>query len=77
MTQGLSGPGIGLPIPQKLYPSQLANAPQDPSSNRLGLAPGETFMIPAGNWYVDVGSYLVLQYLDPVNNTWRAGPTAS
>lgn len=76
MSQGLSGPGVGLPPPQKLYPSMLANTPQDPSSNRVGLAPGDSFVIPAGNWYVDLGSYLILQYLDPVNGIWRAGPAA-
>lgn len=75
MSQGLSGPGVNLPPPQKYYPSQLQNAPQDPSSNRLALAPGDTFVIPAGNWYVDVGSYCILQYLNPMNNVWTAGPT--
>lgn len=77
MSQGLSGPGVGLPPPQKYYPSQLQNAPQDPSSNRIALAPGDTFVIPAGNWYIELGSYLVLQYQDPVNGQWTAGPGAA
>lgn len=77
MTQGLSGPGVGLPPAQRLYPSQLNNAPQDPSSSRIALAPGDSMVIPAGDWYVNTGSYLILQYLDPINNTWRAGPTAA
>ena len=70
MPGNLSGPGVGLPIPQNLYPSQLQNAPADPSSNRLGLAPGEVFVLPAGDWIVGLGMYNVLQFLDPVSNTW-------
>lgn len=75
MTQGLSGPGVGLPYPQKLYPSQLNNAPQDPSSNRLTLAPGDTFVVPAGEWFLDIGSYCIIQYYNPTNNLWTAGPS--
>ena len=73
MPGNLSGPGVGLPIPQNLYPSQLQNAPADPSSNRLGLAPGEVFVLPAGDWIVGLGMYCVLQFLDPVSNTWVFG----
>lgn len=76
MTQGLSGPGLGLPFPQNYYPSQLQNAPQDPSSNRLALAPGDAFVIPAGNFYIETGCYCVLQYLDPVTNVWNMTNTA-
>jgi len=70
MPAGLSGPGIGLPFPQNLYPSELQNAPQDASSNQLGLAPGDSFVIPAGEWYISLGMYCVLQFLDPVTNAW-------
>lgn len=77
MTQGLSGPGIGLPPPQNYYPSQLQNAPQDPSSNRLALAAGDTFVIPAGDFYINTGCYCVLQYLDPVTNIWSMTNTAA
>lgn len=68
--QIISGPGVGLPFPQSYYPSQLQNAPQDPSSNRLALGPGESFVLPAGDWYVSMGMYMVLQFLDPVTNVW-------
>jgi hypothetical protein len=71
MALPLSGPGVGLPFPQNLYPSQVQNAPQDASSNRLGLAPGQSFVLPAGDWYINLGLYLVLQFLDPVTNTWQ------
>ena len=70
MAVGLSGPGIGLPFPQNYYPSQLANAPSDSSTNRIGLSPGDSFVIPAGEWYVGIGMYCVLQFLDPVTNIW-------
>jgi hypothetical protein len=66
----LAGPGQGLPFPQNLYPTQLSNAPSDASSNRLALGPGDTFVIPAGDWVIGLGMYCVLQYLDPVTNTW-------
>lgn len=77
MTQGLSGPGLGLPLPQALYPTQLLNAPVDASTNRLALAPGDAIPIPAGDWIVQLGCYCVLQYLDPVTNTWIMGPAAA
>lgn len=77
MAGNLSGPGLGLPYPQNLYPSELQNAPQDPSSNRLALAPGESFVLPAGDWTFALGMYLVLQFLDPVTNTWTASSSAA
>ena len=70
MPGNLQGPGIGLPYPQNYYPSELQNAPQDPSSNRLALAPGDTFVVQAGAWIIGLGMYCVLQFLDPVTNTW-------
>src|SRR5712671_4325236 len=66
----LAGPGQGLPLPQNLFPTQLTNAPADISTNRLALSPGDSFVLPAGDWWITMGSYLVLQYLDPVTNTW-------
>lgn len=77
MSQGLIGPGIGLPPPQRLYPTNLYNAPADPSSNRCGLAPGDTMIIPAGNWFITLGSYMILQYLDPVTGVWTAAAAAA
>jgi hypothetical protein len=66
----LSGPGLGLQLPQNLYPSELASAPYDFSNARQTLAPGACIQIPAGDWYISLGMYLVLQYLDPVTNSW-------
>lgn len=70
MPTPLSGPGIGLPYPQNYYPSELQGAAQDPSSNSISLAPGESFVIPAGTFFVGAGGYLVLQYLNPVTGAW-------
>jgi hypothetical protein len=70
MPGNLNGPGIGLGYPSNYYPSELQNAPQDPSSNRLALAPGDTFVIQAGDWIIGLGMYCVMQFLDPVTNTW-------
>jgi hypothetical protein len=66
----LSGPGIGLQTPQNLYPSQLYNAPADDPSNLITLTGGDAVVLPAGNWFVEAGSIAVLQYYDPITNTW-------
>lgn len=70
MPQPLSGPGIGLQLPQALYPNNLLNGSTQPSTNNFALAPGEALPIPAGNWVVDVGKYGSLQFLDPVTQIW-------
>ena len=77
MTQRIAGPGLGLPLPQNLYPTQLNNAPPDVSTNRIALAPGDTLPIPAGDWFVNLGQYCVFQFLDPVTNIWNMGPNAA
>lgn len=77
MPAPLSGPGLGLPLPQNLYPSELNNAPYDFPGNRQALAPGESLVLPAGDWYVSLGMYLVIQFLDPFSNTWNMGSAAS
>ena len=77
MSQKLAGPGLGLPLPQYLYPSELYNAPYDFSTNRIALAPGDTLPIPAGDWFVNPGQYCVLQFLDPITGTWSFGPNAA
>lgn len=73
----LSGPGLGLPLPQNLYPTELQNAPYDTPTNRVALAPGESIVIPAGDWYINLGLYLVIQYLDPVDGIWSMGSSAA
>lgn len=75
MSNIISGPGLGLQLPQNLYPSELQNSPYDLSSNRLALIPGESIQVPAGQWYVSTGFYLVIQYLDPVTGVWATTST--
>lgn len=67
----ISGPGIGLPPPQNLYPSELNNAPYDAPTNYLALVAGQVINIPAGRWFVDPGAVSMIQYLDPVTGIWR------
>lgn len=77
MTQRISGPGLGLPLPQGLYPSYLNNAPTDANSNRIALAPGDTLPVPAGDWLINMGQYCVAQFRDPVTGTWNMGTNAA
>jgi len=70
----ISGPGVGLPPPQNLYPTELYNAPDDFASNYQTLNAGDAIQLPAtgvNGWVVDTGSYSFLQWLDPVTGIWR------
>lgn len=71
MPNFLAGPGQSLAVPQNLYPSALFNAPLDVGTNTLGLAPGDSIALPAGDWLVDNGRISLIQYLDPVQGIWR------
>lgn len=75
MPSPLSGPGVGLTLAQYLFPTQLTNAPPDFSSNRQALAAGNAFPLAAGDWYIDLGIYNVLQFLNPINGQWDIGAT--
>jgi hypothetical protein len=75
MPAPLSGPGLGLQLPQNLYPSELFNAPYDTPTNSVALSPGDVLPIPAGNWYVSTGMYSVLQFLNPITGTWTMAST--
>jgi hypothetical protein len=75
MPQFISGPGIGLPFPQNLYPSELQNAPYDSASNQVTVPAGFELPIPAGDWFIGLGEYLILEFLDPVLGIWT--PVAS
>lgn len=76
MGQQISGPGLGLPLPQNLYPTELNNAALDIPSNKVSLASGEALPVPAGNWYLSLGYYLSLEYQDPITGLWAVGSTA-
>ena len=62
----MSGPGVGLQVPQNLYPSELNAAPYDANTNYIGLAAGDQIPIPRGDFLISLGSYCVLQFQDPV-----------
>lgn len=70
MANRISGPGVGLPLPQLVYPSNLNGGELNISTNRLSMAPGDAVPIPAGEWLVTLGKYSSLQYLDPVTTAW-------
>jgi hypothetical protein len=71
MAQMISGPGVGLPPPQALYPSTLNLSPYTAPTNRAALKPASTITIPAGQFIVGVtGVISALQYLDPVRLEW-------
>lgn len=68
----LAGPGQGLPFPTSLYPQNLIpNGELSPSGNAITLAPGQQLPVPRGRFWVDLGGYAVLQFYDPVSQTWR------
>lgn len=71
MPTPLSGPGVGLPPPQALYPASLANSPFTSPTDLITLAGGEAVVIPAGDWFVEPGPYGEIQFLDPVTGIWR------
>jgi hypothetical protein len=70
VNQPLGGPGLGLPLAQNLYPSELPNVAYDLPTNSVSLAPGENLLIPAGDFLVSMGGYLVFQYKDPLTGVW-------
>ncbi len=70
MTNRVIGPGIGLPAPQLLYPASLTSIPFTQGSNEIALAAGQSIIIPAGDFIIDLGKYSVLEVQDPVE-----GPT--
>lgn len=71
MAGPLAGAGQSLPYPQTLYPAGLLNGANPPAGNHQTIAPGQSIAVPRGNFWVDVGAYAVLQYLDPVLGAWR------
>jgi hypothetical protein len=77
MGQRISGTGVGLALPQYLYPTELnpLNTPLDLQNCYQTLAPGDSIAVPAGSWYIMLGPYLVFQFLDPISGVWRVlGP---
>lgn len=74
MANIISGPGLGLPLPNNLYPSSLYNgAPFGENTNRLALAPGDAIAVPSGEWWVQPSPHVAVQWLDPITGSWRFG----
>lgn len=70
------GPGVGLNnVPLAPSFSGTGLSPSVTATNVLSLAGGETFTLPAGQYYVTPGSYTLLQQKDPITSKWRAVPT--
>ena len=76
MTQNLASPGLGLPLPTTLYPTEIGAllAPYDYGQNVIDLAPATQIPIPRGTWLVSIGRVSVLQMQDPVTGIWRIHP---
>ena len=75
----LGGSGINLPTNPGLVTNTTgANAGTVQGyTNSISLGAGETFMIPAGTFWVSPGPYTFLQWLDPVTNVYRTRPTSA
>lgn len=72
MAQPLSGPGLGLQVPQSLYPTNINPTGEIVgNTNIVSLAPGDALPIPAGRYIINCGKYCSLQYLDPVATSWQ------
>lgn len=79
MTASLSGPGVGLPIPQYLYPTELSLGLQvalDVANNELTLPPGGVLPLPRGPWIVTLDGVGLVQFLDPIMGIWRGFESA-
>lgn len=68
----LGGPGLGLPYPQALYPATLIGSAYFPAGNEITLGAGECLPVPPGDWFIQLGKYTQIQFLDPVTTTWRS-----
>lgn len=76
MSQPLGGPGLPLPPPTNLYPSELYNAPLDFPANRVVLSPGDIVPVPTGVQLVSPGDVSLLQFLDPLTGIWLGHDSA-
>lgn len=71
MTIRISGPGVGLPAPSNLYPSELYSAPYDIGTAYVDLPPGFAIYNLPGDQLMAMGNRSVKQWLDPITGTWR------
>lgn len=72
MTLNIGGPGVPLPTPQALYPASISTITgYEAGTNYGSLAPGESLVIPPGQWLVGRSGSIMAQYLDVVTGVWR------
>lgn len=76
MAGNLSGPGVGAPYPQSLYPATLVNGQTTLNGNEVALGAGCVWPVPRGRWMINKLDYCVLQQLDPVTGVWRIHSSA-
>jgi hypothetical protein len=63
--------GAGMLLPSNYGANNpLTNAQVNVPTGNFNLAPAESVLIPAGQWYVDPGLYSALQVFDPILQTW-------
>jgi hypothetical protein len=74
----LSGIGVGLQANTSLYPSELIagqGGSPDLSTNEIVLAPGCTIPLLRGDWLIDIGGPLIVQWADPTTGIFRTPAT--
>lgn len=76
MSQLQGGIGLGFRPPSYLYPSELNGAAYDVANAYQSLAPGQSIIIPPGQYSVGPGPYSFFQSFDPINQIWRGFSTA-
>src|SRR5258708_26643713 len=67
--------GLGLQPNSYLYPSELLGAVPDISTNEVVLAPGCALPLMRGDWLVDIGGPLILQWAHPTTGIFRVPAT--
>lgn len=71
----LGAVGLGLQANQYLYPSELLGASPDLSTNEIVLSPGAALPLVRGDWLIDLGGPLIVQWVDPTTGIWRIPAT--
>lgn len=73
--QRIGGVGLGLPLPQFKYPSEVQNAAPDIGNAYVSLPPGDSFIVPPGDYIIN-RTYSFVQHYDSVTGSWRGYATA-
>mgnify|MGYP001608434172 FL=1 len=71
----LGAVGLGLQPNSYLYPSELLGASPDLSTNEIVLAPGCALPLSRGDWLIDIGGPVIVQWVDPTTGIWRIPAT--